>query len=117
MPNDWRKSVRRQRSSVKTFEPNCSAGAAKFDAQAQAPDVIRDTPMHTYLDEGHGNFMWRATGDLGGSILFVHVPYLTYCSAKSQLETLSRHPRDLSIYAHDTCNTLNLKVRLNYSGP
>ena len=68
--------------------------------------MTRETPMHTYLDEGHENFMWRATGDLGGSILFVHVSYLTYyCSAKFQLETLSRHPQDLSIYAH-ICNTL-----------
>jgi hypothetical protein len=84
MPNDWRTSVRRQRSSVKTFETNRSAGAAKFDPQAQAPDMIKETSMHTYLDEGHENYMWRATGDLGGSILFVHELYLTYCSAKSR---------------------------------
>ena len=49
MPNNWRRSARRQWSSVKTFETNRSAGAAKFDAQAQAPDVIRETPMHTFL--------------------------------------------------------------------
>jgi len=49
MPNDWRWSARRQRSSVKTFETNRSAGAAQFDAQAQAPDVIRKPQCMHFL--------------------------------------------------------------------